>query len=213
MGPKLFDLPILLALAYLGIGYSSWVLSLVILNHQNERLSGKTLVLVPVVASCVMTAWDFSMDPVWAGIDHAWVWRDGGSFYGAPASNFLGWFLTTYVFYQLFALYIRNRSCVPAPASHWRLAIVLYAVSAAGNLFVMAPASLGEVFVDATGKHWLISSILWACRLISVLVMLPLSLLAWVRASRSVKPFPEKSSREMTHFPKMTYIQSTEQKE
>ncbi|HEV2991373.1 MAG TPA: carotenoid biosynthesis protein [Candidatus Angelobacter sp.] len=191
MGPKLLDLPIMLALAYVGMGYSSWILGLIIMQSQDQRLSGKNLVVVPLVASCIMTIWDFSMDPIWADIDHAWVWRDGGSFYGVPPGNFFGWFLTTYVFYQLFALYIRNRKTVPAPASHWRLAILLYALSAAGNLFVVAPASLGDVFVDATGKRWLISSILWACRLISVFVMLPLGLLAWVRASRSVKPCPE----------------------
>jgi len=50
-----------------------------------------------------------SMDAVRADIDHAWVWRDGGSYYGVPTSNFFGWFLTVYIFYQLFALYLGNR--------------------------------------------------------------------------------------------------------
>jgi uncharacterized membrane protein len=110
LGPKLFDLPILLALAYVGMGYLSWVLGLVILECQNEALTGKTLVLAPLAASLVMTAWDLSMDPVWADIDHAWVWRDGGPYYGVPISNFFGWFLTAYIFYQLFALYLRKQS-------------------------------------------------------------------------------------------------------
>src|SRR5260370_11855155 len=39
MGPKFFDLPILLALAYVGMGYLSWVLALVILDCQNQPLS------------------------------------------------------------------------------------------------------------------------------------------------------------------------------
>jgi len=59
MGPKLFDLPILLALAYLGMGYLSWVLAVVILDCQNEPLSGRKIVLLPLAASFVMTAWDF----------------------------------------------------------------------------------------------------------------------------------------------------------
>jgi len=41
MGPKLFDLPILLALAYLGMGYLSWVLAVVILDCQNEPHLGE----------------------------------------------------------------------------------------------------------------------------------------------------------------------------
>jgi uncharacterized membrane protein len=123
MGPKLFDLPILLALAYVGMGYLSWVLAVVILDCQNEPLSGRKIVLLPLAASFVMTAWDFSMDAVWADIDHAWVWRDGGPYYGVPTRNFFGWFLTVYIFYQLFALYLRNRVIMRSPTGHWRLAI------------------------------------------------------------------------------------------
>jgi hypothetical protein len=55
MGPKLFDLPILLALAYLGMGYLSWVLAVVILGCQNGQLSGRKIVLLPLTASVVMT--------------------------------------------------------------------------------------------------------------------------------------------------------------
>jgi uncharacterized membrane protein len=189
MGPKLFDLPILLALAYVGMGYLSWVLAIVILDCRNEPLSGRKIVLLPLAASFVMTAWDFSMDAVWADIDHAWVWQDGGSYYGVPVSNFLGWFFTVYIFYQLFAFYLRNRATIPSPTSHWRLAILFYAASAAGNLLVVAPPSLGGVFVDAAGKRWAIPDILWASRLVSIFLMMPLSLVAWVKASGPVEPF------------------------
>ena len=82
---------------------------------------------------------DLSMDPVWANVDHAWVWRDGGAYYGVPVSNFLGWFLTVYVFYQLFALYLRNRVIIPAETAPWRLAIFFYALSAVGNLLGKTP--------------------------------------------------------------------------
>jgi len=194
MGPKLFDLPMLLALAYVGMGYLSWVLAAVILDCQNERLSGRKIVLLPLAASFVMTAWDFSMEAVWADIDHAWVWRDGGSYYGVPASNFFGWLLTVYIFYQLFALYLRNRVTIRSRTSHWRLAILFYAASAGGNLLVVAPLSLGSVFVDAAGKHWAISDILWASRLVSILVMMPLSLIAWVKASGQVEPLSKQIS-------------------
>jgi uncharacterized membrane protein len=194
MGPKLFDLPILLALAYVGMGYLSWVLAVVILDCQNEPLSGRNIVLLPLAASFAMTAWDFSMDAVWADIDHAWVWRDGGSYYGVPTSNFFGWFLTVYIFYQLFALYLRNRVIMRSPTTHWQLAILFYAASAAGNLLVVAPPSMGGHFADAAGKQWAIPGILWASRLVSILLMMPLSLMAWVKASGPVKPFLETGS-------------------
>ena len=188
MGPKLFDLPILLALAYVGMGYLSWVLGLTILGYQNEPLLGRKIVLLPLMASFAMTAWDLSMDPVWADIDKAWVWRDGGSYYGVPISNFFGWFLTVCIFYQLFALYVRKRAISPSRTSHGRLAVLFYIASAIGNLLVTAPASLGEVFVDAAGRRWMISDILWASRLISIFLMMPLGLIAWVRASKAIGP-------------------------
>ena len=184
MGPKLFDLPILLALAYVGMGYLSWVVAFVILDCRSGPLLGRKIVGLPLLASFVMTAWDLSMDPVWADIDHAWVWLNGGSYYGVPISNFFGWFLTVYIFYQLFALYLRSRAIIPADTNDRRLAIVFYFVSAAGNLLVIAPLSAGGVFVDATGRHWMISSILWVSRLVSIFVMMPLCVIAWLKASR-----------------------------
>jgi putative membrane protein len=186
MGPKLFDLPILLVLAYVGMGYLSWVLGLTILGYQNEPLVGRKIVLTPLTASFVMTVWDLSMDLVWADIDHAWVWRDGGSYYGVPISNFFGWFLTVYIVSQLFALYVRKRAISPPQTSRWRLAILFYVTSGIGNLLVIAPASLGEIFVDAAGRRWLIGDILWASRLVSIFLMIPLGLIAWVRASKAV---------------------------
>jgi len=68
----------LLALAYVGMGYLSWVVGLALLGDEKERLSGRRIALLPLMASIVMTMWDLSMEAVWADIDHAWVWRDGG---------------------------------------------------------------------------------------------------------------------------------------
>jgi len=183
MGPKISGLPVLLALAWVGMGYLSWVVSLALLGGENKPLSGRRIVLMPLVASFVMTAWDLSMEAVWADVDHGWVWLDGGSYYGVPISNFLGWFLTAYVFYQLFALYIRNRETIPSRTSHWSLAILFYALCALGNLLMIAPSSLGGVFVDATGKRWMIPSILWTSRLVSIFLMIPPSLIAWFKIS------------------------------
>jgi hypothetical protein len=66
---------------------------------------------------------------------------------------------------------------------------LFYAASAAGNLLVVAPLSLGGVFVDAAGKRWAIPDILRASRLVSILIMMPLSLMAWVKASGPARPF------------------------
>jgi uncharacterized membrane protein len=196
MGPKISGLPILLALAYVGMGYLSWIVGLAILGGEDEPLSGRRIVLAPLVASFVMTAWDLSMEAVWADIDHGWVWRDGGRYFGVPISNFFGWMLNTFVFYLFFTLYLRKRETIPSPRNHWTLAILFYALSAVGNLLVVAPSSLGDVFVDATGKGWVIASILWTSRLVSIFLMIPLSLIAWFRGSNRPSSSRSRARRE-----------------
>jgi uncharacterized membrane protein len=187
MGPKLFQLPILLALAYLGMGYLSWILALAILGHKTEQPRGLRLVLLPLIASCIMVAWDLSMDPVWANIDHAWVWKQGGSYFGVPISNFLGWSLTTYVFYQSFALYLRRRTTQPLPSELWRLPVLFYAASAIGNILLIAQPGTPAAITDPSGRQWLTSDILRADVLVSVFVMGGIALIAWLRLRNQTK--------------------------
>ena len=100
MGPKVFQLPLLLALAYLGIGYVSWVLALLILGYDGKPIRKARVLALPVLAALVMTAWDLSMEPTWATLDRAWIWEEGGEFFGVPVSNFFGWFVTGYLYYR-----------------------------------------------------------------------------------------------------------------
>jgi uncharacterized membrane protein len=183
MGPKLIQVPILLVLAYLGIGYCSWVLSLLILDHRNKPITGTRVVALPLLASFIMLAWDLSMESIWSTIDRAWIWRDGGSFYGVPVTNFLGWFFTAFLFYQAFALYCRTNPLPqpPSVASYWRLPILCYAVCAYGNLFIFRPGLFPPAITDASGRTWLTVDILVVCSLVSVLAMGPIALLAWRR--------------------------------
>jgi len=187
MGPKLFQLPILLALAYLGMGYLSWVLALLILGRRSDPPQGRRIVFLPLIASCIMVAWDLSMDPIWANIDHAWVWKEGGSYFGVPISNFLGWFLTTYLFYQAFALYLRRRRTASLPSPLWRLPILFYAASAAGNILLLAQPGTPSVITDPSGRHWLASEIIHATVLVSLFLMGAFALIAWLRFRNPAK--------------------------
>jgi putative membrane protein len=183
MGPKLWGLPFLLVLAYLGIGYCAWVLAVLILGLRGRRLEGYRVVVLPVVASLMMLAWDLSMEADWSTVDRAWIWRDGGPYFGVPISNFGGWFLTAYLFYQGFALYCRRVGCQGNPDSgvFWRLPIVMYLVCAAGNLLVMALPMAPPLVTDATGRQWRTMEILAADAAVSALMMGTMALAAWVR--------------------------------
>lgn len=185
MGPKLFLVPIFLGLAYLGMGYLSWTLARVILGGVDNALTGSRVVTLPLIAAFVMVAWDFCLDPVWATIIHAWIWQQGGAYFGVPVSNFLGWYLNVFILYQLFALYLRGHApqIDKLPRGYWRMAVIFYGVSAAGNLLLLIPRSGLSQVTDATGKVWQVSSITTACALATIFTMGAFTLLAWVRLS------------------------------
>jgi putative membrane protein len=180
MGPKLFQLPVLLALAYLGIGYVSWILALLILGDVDKPIRGARVLTLPLLASLIMLAWDVSMDAVWSTIDRAWIWRDGGAYFGVPVSNFIGWSLTAFLYYLAFALYCRANPIPSAPPrqSFWFPAILLYAVCALGNILNLKLPMAPPIVTDAAGKSWLTADILDACVLVSLLVMMPFAVLA-----------------------------------
>jgi uncharacterized membrane protein len=183
MGPKLFAVPVQLGLAYLGMAYLSWTLARVILGNMRSPVTGSRTVTLPLIAAFIMVAWDFSQDPVWSTVLHLWIWPQGGVYFGVPVSNFLGWYLTVYVFYQLFALYLQGRSTNPdpLPPGYWNVAILFYAVSAAGNILLVIPRPIVSVVSDPSGTLWKVSDITRTCAVVSVLTMGAFAALARVR--------------------------------
>jgi uncharacterized membrane protein len=184
MGPQVMHLPVLLVFAYLGVGYVSWVLALLVLGYRGLPMRGVRVIALPVLASFLMVAWDLSMDPDWATIDRAWVWRDGGAYFGVPVSNFLGWYLTAYLFYQVFALFLRRWEPVrpmTLSRSYWRAAVLLYGICAAGNVLLFWQPLVPRIVADPSGRQWMSNDILSACVFVSVAVMGPVAILAWLR--------------------------------
>jgi putative membrane protein len=184
MGPKFLLVPILMGPAYLGMGYLAWTLARLILETEatQDILAGSRIVTLPLTASFLMVGWDLTMDPSLSTIGHYWIWLRGGPYFGVPISNFLGWYLTNYVIYQLFALYLRRRrfDSGAMPAGYWRSAVILYAIAAAGAIVRAVPASTLAV-ADPAGTSWKIADINQACALVSVVTMGSFVLLASVR--------------------------------
>ncbi|HTX38078.1 MAG TPA: carotenoid biosynthesis protein [Bryobacteraceae bacterium] len=179
MGPKLFLVPVTLGLAYLGIGYLAFVLGRLLVCGPVAPVSGGRVLAVPLVAAFAMVAWDVAMEPVWSTLLHCWIWRGGGVYFGAPLTNFFGWFLTVYIIYQLFALYLSRQPGTPClPRTYWRIAVLYYALCAAGNLLVALPAPSAAVVTDPAGVPWHVSAITRACALASLAGMGSFVLLA-----------------------------------
>src|SRR6202051_1753490 len=109
LGPKLFLVPLLIGPAYFATGYLAWVLGTVLVGDVRRKSSAFTTFAVPFIASFAMVGWDLGFDPSSSTIHHTWIWEQGGGYFGVPLTNYLGWFFTVYVFFQLFALSLRFR--------------------------------------------------------------------------------------------------------
>ena len=87
--------------AMVGIGYLSWIVAGTLLDGADRRMKVRfNVIALPIVAAFVMTQWDLVMDPPSSTIAKAWIWHDGGAYFGVPLLNYLGWLLTSWMFYQ-----------------------------------------------------------------------------------------------------------------
>jgi uncharacterized membrane protein len=179
-------IPIIVGPLWFGMGYFAWVVAGTLLGSTHRRLRGKIeLIIQPVVAAFVMTQWDVVMDPPEATISKVWIWHDGGAHFGVPLSNYLGWLLTSWLFYQAFAIYLSRRHDVPT----WTIdqgralrlsAILLYLCSGLTHVIPWIMGQSGEV-VDAAGHLWRIGDLRETTVVFLLFTMVFTSMLAGLR--------------------------------
>src|SRR5207302_11254578 len=91
LGPKIALVPFFISLSYISFGYLAWVFSTLLINEVRKGSALLISVAVPLVATFILVAWDFCLDPIASTITHGWVWKDGGGCYGVPFSTYPGW--------------------------------------------------------------------------------------------------------------------------
>lgn len=184
LGPKLFLVPMLIGLAYLGTGYLAWTIASLISGATHSSLPRHLIFTVPLLAAFMMVSWDLSFDPISSTINHAWIWRDGGSYFGVPFSNFLGWLLTTFVFFQLFALYLKGRPNIrftdEQPSRMQSLQAILFYVLIAVAWTSLTRNMSGTV-TDPAGMAWRLQDIYAVTGLISIFTMGTFTILGLVK--------------------------------
>ena len=189
LGPKLWLVPLLIMPAYFSMGYIAWTLAHVLLDRYDDRLAGAEVILVPALASFVMVMWDLCIDPASSTISGSWIWRDGGSYFGVPLVNFLGWYLCVFTIYLMFALYLQRsaewtRATNLGDRSTWTLPALMYAAVMLPRL--LEPAVSDSVQVTSNDGHvWWTGDIHAASALVALFTMLFVTVLALVRVSRN----------------------------
>src|SRR5579859_872711 len=186
LGPKLFLVPLVIGPAYFSTGYLAWALSTVLIGDVRRASSAFMTFAAPFMASFLMVMWDLCFDPSASTIGHRWIWEQGGGYFGVPLTNYLGWFFTVYVFFQLFALFLRLRPAgheetQTLPRSSYAQAVVMYAVIGLTFVLDYLVGNSNTLVTDAVGVVWHTGSIAESEATISIYTMLFVAALATVK--------------------------------
>jgi uncharacterized membrane protein len=185
--PHVGVIPIIVGPLWFGMGYFAWIVAGTLLGGADRNLDRQLNIMVqPVIAAFVMTQWDFVMDAPASTISRAWIWHDGGAYFGVPLTNYFGWLLTSWTFYQLFALYLISKGEVRPIRRDRALrlgAILFYAFSGLTQLTPWLMGHSGEV-ADATGHIWLIQDLRETTVAVMLFTMFFTSMLAALRLAR-----------------------------
>jgi uncharacterized membrane protein len=200
--PQLFFVPVVIGVAYFGIGYVSWMTASTILDRADERLDLRTrsgrinVFALPLLAGAVMTMFDVGIDSISSTVRHTWIWEDGGGVYGVPFSNYLGWWFVTWSFFQIFALMLavrqtrRPRSEAAAfrlPAVSHLQPVLVYLMFGITSISVFAGFPEGDVVVDATGVSWSTPAIFETLMVFNLFSIVPVALFAIAKIARGDK--------------------------
>lgn len=117
------------------------MLSHVLTGQYHKKLEGKQIFIVPFIAAFIMVMWDLSVDPISSTLQGLWVWTYPGAYFGVPISNFFGWFLVVYLFFQIFALYLSKYDAVNekivsklSNKPYWAEAVAVYGITGLGTI-------------------------------------------------------------------------------
>lgn len=182
--PHVGVIPVIVGPLWFGMGYFAWIVAGTLLGGADRNLNRQfNVVILPIVAAFVMTQWDFVMDAPASTISKAWIWHDGGADFGVPLTNYAGWLLTSWIFYQVFALYLSRRGEV-RPSRRIRAlrlaAILFYGASGLTHLTPWLMGQSGEV-ADATGHIWRIQDLRETTVAVMLFTMFFTSMLAALR--------------------------------
>lgn len=154
LGLKLGHVPIIIPIAWFMMIYPSYIIANLIAggrqkvmmirgnksnsnnNYSNNRTTLLQILGLSFLSAVIMTAWDLVVDPYLSGpSERAWIWEDGGQYFGVPLHNFGGWLLTTFTIYFLFQL-LSERKFQVSPSRPLSTPIILLPLIGYGAMMV-----------------------------------------------------------------------------
>lgn len=159
LGLKLGHVPIIIPIAWFMMIYPSYIIANLIgsgrqmmtrdkKNNNNNPIPLVQILWLSFLSAVIMTAWDLVVDPYLSGpTERAWIWEDGGQYFGVPLHNFGGWLLTTFTIYFIFRLLSERKfqmhtSRRPLTTSIILLPLISYGATMIANIIPGEPPEL-----------------------------------------------------------------------
>jgi putative membrane protein len=146
-GPRLLDVPLSVALGYPILGWFGWTLGRLIAREHPTDAGGINAFTTPLIASFILAGYDFAYDPIGSTVLDLFTYRSPSGLFGVSLKNFLGWLLTGWTFFQMFALV--EKRFPPSPAvmrrDYWILPCLIWFAIALQYPIMFARAPEGTV--------------------------------------------------------------------
>jgi putative membrane protein len=136
LGPKIGDVPVIIPISWFMMIYPCYVIANLLVDGRPVTTARSLLHLLwlSLITAVVETAWDLSLDPFMTGKMKAWVWADGGPYFGIPFQNYFGWVQVTLIVIVLYRFCERRIPLLPLGPLSRRMAVVPLVVYALNGL-------------------------------------------------------------------------------
>lgn len=108
LGPKILGVPPMIQAGYTAMGYASLMTARVILGMKQAPIKLGSILALCILGTFIMVSWDVAMDPYQSTSSGDWIWTQGGPYFGIGLHNYVGWFVTVFLFMFIYHLYARK---------------------------------------------------------------------------------------------------------
>jgi putative membrane protein len=156
LGPKLGQVPYIIPLTWFVMMYPSHVMANLIVEHEPaaRRETIPLAMWLAFLTAVMMTAWDLALDPYMVGKVGAWVWVDGGPYFGVPFANYFGWIHVVFLINLVYRLVARRLPWAPIGRVHPAVALLpigIYAMNTLSSMISGSPAETRLIAAFAMG--------------------------------------------------------------
>ncbi len=140
LGPCLGRVPIVVPLGWFAMIYNSYVVVNLAAEGQvtSSKGGGLWMAWLAILTAFVMTTWDLTLDPYMVIKEQAWVWDQGGAYFGIPFANYVSWVETVFIIGVIYRMVERG---LPLPEK--KIDPLIAAIPVAGYALI----GLSDVFV------------------------------------------------------------------